>query len=48
MNTTTVALTLSATLMALPLVAGWFRRRPITELDRRLSAVDVELDALRA
>jgi len=34
-------------LLAVPTTAVLLRLRPITELDRRLSAVDAELDATR-
>ncbi|WP_276309181.1 hypothetical protein [Nakamurella deserti] len=34
-------------LLAVPAAAVSLRLRPLTELDRRLSAVDAELDAAR-
>ena len=37
----------TSALAAVPLTLVSLRLRPLTELDRRLSAVDVELDAAR-
>ena len=40
-------LTACTALLGLPLTAGVLRSRPLTDLDRRLSAVDVDLDGRR-